>query len=117
MTNHPDSKRLNKAISDSGFCSRRQADKLIEQGRVSINDQVATLGDPTMPGDEIKINGQSLNKVEELVYIALNKPVGMRQKLVDISQLEALGWTYKTELIDGITQAYEFYKEGLNNGV
>ena len=47
----------------------------------------------------------------------LNKPVGMRQKLVDISQLEALGWTYKTELIDGITQAYEFYKEGLNNGV
>ena len=77
MTNHPDSKRLNKAISDSGFCSRRQADKLIEQGRVSINDQVATLGDRTMPGDEIKINGQSLNKVEELVYIALNKPVGI----------------------------------------
>ena len=47
----------------------------------------------------------------------LNKPVGMHQKLVDISQLEAFGWTYKTELIDGITQAYEFYKEGLNNGI
>ena len=77
MTNHPDSKRLNKAISDSGFCSRRQADKLIEHGRVSINDQVASLGDRTMPGDEIKINGQSINKIEELVYLALNKPIGI----------------------------------------
>ena len=47
----------------------------------------------------------------------LNKPVGMRQKLVDIRQLENLGWTSKTKLIDGIKEAYEFYKEGLNNGV
>ncbi|MBV1924501.1 MAG: 23S rRNA pseudouridine(2604) synthase RluF [Flavobacteriaceae bacterium] len=78
MTNHPDSKRLNKAISDSGFCSRRQADKLIEQGRVAINDQVASLGDRAMPGDDIKINGTSITKeVEELVYIALNKPIGI----------------------------------------
>jgi len=78
MTNHPDSKRLNKAISDSGFCSRRQADKLIEQGRVAINDQIASLGDRAMPGDDIKINGTSITKeVEELVYIALNKPIGI----------------------------------------
>lgn len=47
----------------------------------------------------------------------LKKPVGMRQKLVDISQLESLGWSYKIQLIDGIIQAYEFYKEGLKNGV
>lgn len=47
----------------------------------------------------------------------LSKPVGMRQKLVDISQLESLGWNYEIELIDGIDQAYEFYKEGLKNGV
>lgn len=77
MTNHPDSKRLNKAISDSGFCSRRQADKLIEQGSVTINDKVATLGDRSMPGDDIKINGKSITKVDELVYIALNKPIGI----------------------------------------
>ena len=47
----------------------------------------------------------------------LNKPVGMRQKLVDISQLERIGWEHKIKLIDGINQAYEFYKEGLKNGV
>ena len=47
----------------------------------------------------------------------LNKPVGMRQKLVDISQLESLGWNYEVKLIDGIDQAYECYKEGLKNGV
>ena len=49
MAHHPDSKRLNKAISDSGFCSRRQADKHIEQGLVSVNDKIAKLGDRAMP--------------------------------------------------------------------
>lgn len=47
----------------------------------------------------------------------LNKPVGMRQKLVDISQLESIGWTYKTKLMDGIKQAYEFYKEDIKNEI
>ena len=47
----------------------------------------------------------------------LNKPVGMRQKLVDVVQLESIGWKYKIKLIDGINQAYEFYKKGLKNGV
>ncbi len=78
MAHHPDSKRLNKAISDSGFCSRRQADKLIEQERVTVNDEVATLGDRAMPDDVIKVNGKLLiTENEELVYIALNKPVGI----------------------------------------
>ncbi len=77
MDYHPDSKRLNKAISDSGFCSRRQADKYIEQGRVSVNGEVATLGDRVMPDDSIKVNDQSITKNENLVYIALNKPVGI----------------------------------------
>ncbi len=78
MAHHPDSKRLNKAISDSGFCSRRQADKLIEQERVTVNDEVATLGDRAMPNDVIKVNGKLLiTENEELVYIALNKPVGI----------------------------------------
>ena len=78
MAHHPDSKRLNKAISDSGFCSRRQADKLIEQERVTVNDEVATFGDRAMPNDVIKVNGKLLiTKNEELVYIALNKPTGI----------------------------------------
>ena len=77
MAHHPDSKRLNKAISDSGFCSRRQADKHIEQGLVSVNDKIAKLGDRAMPNDTIKVNNQPIIKNEELVYIALNKPVGI----------------------------------------
>ena len=78
MAHHPDSKRLNKTISDSGFCSRRQADKLIEQERVTVNGKIATLGDRAMPDDVIKVNGELLiTKNEKLVYIALNKPVGI----------------------------------------
>ena len=87
MTNHPDSKRLNKAISDSGFCSRRQADKLIEQGRVSINDQNASLGDRIMPGDEIKINGHSINKIEELQKL---KQLWQYQNAQNVNQLQQL---------------------------
>lgn len=77
MAHHPDSKRLNKAISDSGFCSRRQADKLIEQGLVTINKKVATLGDRVMPEDSIFVNGKPISKNEKLIYLALNKPVGI----------------------------------------
>ncbi|MBT3587444.1 MAG: 23S rRNA pseudouridine(2604) synthase RluF [Flavobacteriaceae bacterium] len=78
MAHHPDSKRLNKAISDSGFCSRRQADKHIEQGLVTVNGKITTLGDRAMPNDIIKINNEPITtKNDELVYIALNKPVGI----------------------------------------
>ncbi len=74
---HPDSKRLNKAISDSGFCSRRKADTLIEQGRITVNGKTAGLGDRVLPQDDIRIDGKPLTHTEELVYIALNKPVGI----------------------------------------
>ena len=75
--NHPDSIRINKAISDSGYCSRRQADTLIEQGRVTLNGEKITLGDRAMPGDEVRVDGKLLVENEALVYIALNKPVGI----------------------------------------
>ncbi|MEM7186905.1 MAG: 23S rRNA pseudouridine(2604) synthase RluF [Bacteroidota bacterium] len=74
---HPDSIRLNKAISDSGFCSRRQADTHIEAGHVTVNGDPAGLGDRVMPGDEIRVKGQLISSNENLVYIALNKPVGI----------------------------------------
>jgi 23S rRNA pseudouridine2604 synthase len=77
MTHHPDSIRLNKAISDSGFCSRRKADILIEQGRVTLNGEKVSLGDRAMPGDEIRVDGKLITENETLVYIALNKPVGI----------------------------------------
>ncbi|MBT8263118.1 MAG: 23S rRNA pseudouridine(2604) synthase RluF [Bacteroidia bacterium] len=74
---HPDSVRINKAISESGYCSRRQADSLIEEGHVTINGKVATLGDRVMPQDEVKVKGKLIVGNENLVYIALNKPVGI----------------------------------------
>ncbi len=75
--NHPDSTRLNKAISDSGYCSRREADALIERGRVTINGELTKLGDRVMPGDEIHVDGKPIFGNENLVYIMLNKPVGI----------------------------------------
>lgn len=72
-----DSISLNKYISNTGYCSRREADKLIEQGRVSINGNVAIPGNRVNPGDEVIFDGQRIrNKVKPL-YIALNKPVGI----------------------------------------
>jgi len=75
--NHPDSIRINKAISDSGFCSRRRADTYIEKGQVNINGETAGLGDRVMPNDQIHVNGQLITENSNLVYIALNKPVGI----------------------------------------
>ena len=78
MTHHPDSIRINKAISDSGFCSRRQADTLIIEGRVTYNGIKATLGDRVMPRDTIKIDGKAIAiENEENIYILLNKPIGI----------------------------------------
>lgn len=77
MSHHPDSVRLNKAISDSGYCSRRQADTLIEQGKVAVNGVQSGLGDRVMPGDEITIEGKPLTASGKDVFIAFNKPVGI----------------------------------------
>lgn len=74
---HPDSVRLNKAISDSGSCSRREADKIIEKGRVTINGKLGGLGDRVMPEDEVRVDGKLITENENLVYIMLNKPVGI----------------------------------------
>lgn len=71
--------RLNKFISESGLCSRREADRFIERGLVSINKRKAIIGDQVKVGDKICVNGQDLEprKGEDLVFIALNKPVGI----------------------------------------
>lgn len=72
-----DEVRLNKYISETGFCSRREADKLIEQGRVKIDGLKATTGMKVSKGQSVFIDGKSLKVENELVYIALNKPVGI----------------------------------------
>src|SRR5690554_4879157 len=74
---HPESIRLNKAIGATGYCSRREADSLIESGRVTINGKLAGLGDRIMPGDEINVDGKLITENQNLVYIMLNKPVGI----------------------------------------
>ncbi len=72
------STRINKYLSEAGFCSRRAADKLIEQGRVTINGQVPEMGTKITPGDEVRVDGKLITAPkEEFIYIAFNKPVGI----------------------------------------
>lgn len=69
--------RLNKFISETGYCSRREADKLIEDGRVTIDGIKAVMGMKVNLDANVKVDGKPLKKEEKLVYIALNKPVGI----------------------------------------
>ncbi|GHB61114.1 23S rRNA pseudouridine(2604) synthase RluF [Persicitalea jodogahamensis] len=70
--------RLNKFISQTGFCSRREADKLIAQGLVTINGRVAGLGDQARAEDEVRVDGKAISSKEKAdVYLAFNKPVGI----------------------------------------
>ncbi|WP_300434089.1 23S rRNA pseudouridine(2604) synthase RluF [Christiangramia sp.] len=72
--------RINKYLSQLGYCSRREADKLIDQGRITINDKVPEMGTKVTPGDLVKVDGKPVSK-EELkepnIYLAFNKPVGI----------------------------------------
>jgi 23S rRNA pseudouridine2604 synthase len=70
---------LNKVVSGSGFCSRREADNYIETGRVTINNKVARKGAWVKPGDVVAIDGEKIKSVKKnaAIYIALNKPVGI----------------------------------------
>ena len=70
--------RINKYLSEVGFCSRREADRLLEEGRITINGRVPELGTKVSDEDEIFVDGKTIKKVEEeFVYIAFNKPVGI----------------------------------------
>jgi len=73
------STRLNKYISESGLCSRREADRYIANGNVAINGKPAQVGDQVLPGDAVTVNGQEVEPRDEqdLIFIALNKPVGV----------------------------------------
>ncbi|MBE1443587.1 23S rRNA pseudouridine(2604) synthase RluF [Paenibacillus sp. OAS669] len=69
--------RINKFISETGFCSRREVDKLVEAGRVTINGKRAELGSQVEEGDEVRVDGKPISTRKKGVYIALNKPVGI----------------------------------------
>ncbi|OFY90066.1 MAG: hypothetical protein A3K10_11135 [Bacteroidetes bacterium RIFCSPLOWO2_12_FULL_31_6] len=72
-----ETKRLNKAISETGYCSRRVADKLIEEGKVKVNGKDATLGVKVSSNDKISVNGILITKEVENIYLIFNKPVGI----------------------------------------
>lgn len=70
--------RLNKYLSEVGYCSRRKADSLIEQGRVTINGEIPEMGTKVRPGDEVRVNGELIvPPKKDNVYLAFNKPVGI----------------------------------------
>lgn len=69
--------RLNKYISSSGICSRRAADRFIEEGKVTVNGKRATIGMRVLPGQKVKVNGLLIENAIEPVYVAFNKPVGI----------------------------------------
>lgn len=71
-----DAVRLNKYLSDAGFCSRREADRLIEAGKVLIDGQTALQGQKVLPGQQVIAAGQEITREQELVLLAVNKPRG-----------------------------------------
>ncbi len=98
MTTSTPPKRLNKYISDSGFCSRRSADKMIEANRVTINDKVPELGTKVLVGDVVKVDGYDIAPISDdksdRIYIAYNKPIGITcttEKHVRGNIIDAIG--------------------------
>lgn len=70
--------RINKYLSEIGYCSRRAADKLIDQGRVTVNGKIPEMGTKISPTDEVRVNGELVGeKKEKPVYLAFNKPIGI----------------------------------------
>ena len=71
--------RINKFLSEIGYCSRRAADKLIDQGRVKINGEIPLMGTKVSDEDEVSVNGKVVHraKKKKMIYIAFNKPVGI----------------------------------------
>ena len=77
MENQASGKRLNKYIADSGYCSRREADRIITEGRVRLDGRVGALGDRVQPGMSVTVDGKPLTGEGEKVYLLLNKPRGI----------------------------------------
>lgn len=70
--------RINKYLSEVGFCSRREADKLLEQGRITLNGKIPELGTKVGPSDKVAVDGKPVGKpIQEHTYIAFNKPIGI----------------------------------------
>lgn len=74
----PESTRINKYLSEAGYCSRRAADRLIAENRVTINGQVPPMGSKVVAGDDVRVDGLSIHEsTEPRIYLAFHKPVGI----------------------------------------
>ena len=69
--------RINKYLSEAGICSRREADRLLEEGKICIGDHIATLGDRVLEGDTVYVDGKLVEHEQKRVLIAFNKPRGI----------------------------------------
>ena len=69
--------RLNKYLSEAGVCSRREADRLIESGKVTVDGQPAQTGMRIMPGQVVKVGRKTVSKQDDMVVLAVNKPKGI----------------------------------------
>lgn len=69
--------RINKYLSEAGVCSRREADRQIEAGQVTINGRVAVMGDKVSPTDQVRYGNRLVSKEKETILIAVNKPMGI----------------------------------------
>jgi len=71
--------RINKYLSEVGYCSRREADKLILEGKVTINGKIPEIGTKVEDGDQVEVKGQIIEKSkrQKNIYLAFNKPVGI----------------------------------------
>lgn len=105
--------RLQKLIANAGITSRRKAEEMIEQGRVTVNGKVAGLGDKANPHeDDIRVDGKSLPKPERLRYIMLNKPRGV---LSTVKRQEQMDRPTVVELVDIEERVYPAGRLDLNS--
>ncbi len=70
-------KRINKFLSEVGYCSRREADRLLDAGAITINDKKAMMGQKIQEGDTVKVHGKEVKNNTKQIYLALNKPIGI----------------------------------------
>ena len=69
--------RLNKYLSDAGVCSRREADRLVEEGKVLVDGEIAVMGMQIRPGQKVVCDGKSVGEKEKPVFLIVNKPMGI----------------------------------------
>lgn len=108
--NKADAIRINKYLSESGVCSRREADRLIEGGLVTINGKKATLGSKVQKGDLVYVNQKKVNLCEELELIAFNKPVGVEctsDRTDDKNIIDYIGYDKRIYPVGRLDQASE----------